>query len=82
MPGRLLLAMAGDLGDRHGQAGASINLGELLSLSLAYREARGPAAMRGIGNLGVHPLRRAQNGSFWRNVVTRPGVVCCVASVL
>ena len=30
-----------DLGDRHGQAGASINLGELLSLSLAYREARG-----------------------------------------
>jgi tetratricopeptide (TPR) repeat protein len=30
-----------DLGDRHGQSGASINLGELLSLSLAYREARG-----------------------------------------
>jgi tetratricopeptide (TPR) repeat protein len=30
-----------DLRDRHGQAGASINLGELLSLSLAYREARG-----------------------------------------
>ena len=30
-----------DLSDRHGQAGASINLGELLSLSLAYREARG-----------------------------------------
>jgi tetratricopeptide (TPR) repeat protein len=30
-----------DLGDRHGQAGASINLGELLSLSLAFREARG-----------------------------------------
>lgn len=30
-----------DLGDRHSQAGASINLGELLSLSLAYREARG-----------------------------------------
>ena len=30
-----------DLGDRHGQAGASINLGELLFLSSAYREARG-----------------------------------------
>jgi len=29
-----------DLGDRHSQAGASINLGELLSLSLAYCEAR------------------------------------------
>jgi hypothetical protein len=34
-------AVVRDLGDRHGQAGASINLGELLSLSLAYREARG-----------------------------------------
>ena len=30
-----------DLGDRHCQAGASINLAGLLSLSLAYREARG-----------------------------------------
>ena len=37
-------AVVRDLGDRHGQAGASINLGELLSLSLAYREARGVRA--------------------------------------
>jgi hypothetical protein len=29
-----------DLDERHGEAGASINLGELLFLSLAYREAR------------------------------------------
>jgi tetratricopeptide (TPR) repeat protein len=30
-----------DLGDRHGQAGALINLGELLLVSSEYREARG-----------------------------------------
>jgi tetratricopeptide (TPR) repeat protein len=29
-----------DQGDRHGQTGASINLGEILFLSSAYREAR------------------------------------------
>lgn len=29
-----------ELGDRHGQAGASINLGELLLLSLDYGKAR------------------------------------------
>jgi len=43
-----------DLGDWHGQAGAPVNLGELLSLSLAYREARGSfvqalSIARGIG---------------------------------
>ena len=35
------LELFGDLGDRRGQAGASINMGELLFLSSAYREACG-----------------------------------------